>query len=134
MNARTHQELRRLSNQTRDLAVAAPHVVALRLNQFAAAGNTPNQRDVAEFTQMIVEKQTAFFQAWSVMMLQTMIAQQSMSVRLWEWSLSPLRGNQQAASLALWNQMQNSTLTIANKSLKPISSKAVANAKRLSRS
>lgn len=133
MTASTQKNLQRLSSQALDLGLAAPQVIALRLSQFALAGAAPKAGDIAEFNRMIVEKQVAFFQSWQAAISQSIVVQQSIAASMFQLAFSPWRGNSRAASGALLKQVQNATLTIASKSLKPVRNKAVANAKRLSR-
>ena len=115
---------RTASSQLLELGIAAPQVIAHRLARMAAAGPELSSRDRREFTGMVVEKQTAFAQAWMAMWVEGWRLQQ-------QWWLACIGGtpsaSRQAARLhADWERL--ATRTIA-----PVRRKAVANARRLAR-
>ena len=124
----------KLAAQSFELAMAAPLVVAHRLTRMALAGTTPSARDREEFLSMGTEKVAAFGQAWNAMALQTLRAQQEITLGLWRnmfkpwwmWS-SPklLNSNSRRA--------HNAALRVVSEGVTPIHRKAVSNARRLGR-
>lgn len=107
-----------------DLGIAAPQVVAHRLARMAAAGGTLSARDRREFTGMVLEKQTAFAQGWMAMWVEAALAQQRFLLAcLWG---APWTGTHASRAAADWERL-------LSRSLAPVSRKATANARRLSR-
>lgn len=101
------------------LSVAAPQVVGHRVARMAKAGLLPNARDQKEFIGMVVEKQVAFVQSWVGMASEMGKLQQ-------QFFLAPFLGRRP--------NLQKSLNAVAAKGIEPVRRKAVANAKRLSRS
>lgn len=106
-----------------ELGLAAPQVIAHRLTRLALAGPTMTARDRNEFTGMVVEKQTAFAQAWMGMFAEGVRLQQQFALSL----LTAATPWQHAA------RARSAASRIAGAGLAPIHRKAVANAKRLAR-
>jgi len=107
-----------------ELALAAPQVVAHRLARLALAGPHPSARDRAEFARMVREKQLAFAQSWLAMWAEGLRVQQG----LWlAWARAPAPGRRAAARWVA------DGLRIGARGLSPVHAKAVANARRLSR-
>ncbi|MBO9717355.1 MAG: hypothetical protein J7507_11255, partial [Pseudoxanthomonas sp.] len=67
---------RKAAAQLVELGIAAPQVVAHRLVRMAGAGSQLSARDRREFVGMVVEKQTAFAEAWMAMWVEGWQAQQ----------------------------------------------------------
>jgi hypothetical protein len=114
-----------------ELSVAVPQVVSHRVARMALAGRTPSERDRKEFELMVAEKKLAFGQSWNAMAVQAVRANQSLALSLFEsiW-LRPTKGLSPAAVAA---QVQRATLAVLGKGVEPVHRKAVANARRLSR-
>jgi len=114
------------------LAVAVPQVVAHRVTRMAIAGPVPSARDRKEFKRMVAEKASAFGEAWSAMALQTMLANQALAASwlraLWVPSLA-----RRPSAAAVAADLQHAALGVLGKGMAPVHRKAVANAKRLSR-
>jgi len=114
------------------LAVAVPQVVAHRVTRMAIAGPVPSARDRKEFKRMVAEKASAFGEAWSAMALQTMLANQALAASwlraLWVPSL-----DRRPSAAAVAADLQHAALGVLGKGMAPVHRKAVANAKRLSR-
>lgn len=131
-----HKAATSVARQATDLAVAAPQVVAYRLARMAMAGAHPSVRDRKEFSRMVSEKQTAFYQSWNAMGLQSMAASQNLMqawMRMWftPWNASSAwNGGALAAQASQW---QNAMWGVVGKGLAPVHRTAVANAKRLAR-
>ena len=115
-----------------DIAVASPQVVAHRVARMALAGPVLNDRDRKEFTGMVQEKQLAFaqsFMAWNTEILRWQMQ--------WQMQMfgAMVSGN--------WQSMANRMLSpqplmaaaerATAKAMEPVRRKAVANAKRLSK-
>ena len=110
----------RLARQLAELAFAAPQVVAQRTFRMASAGARPSRRDQAEFMRMGVEKIAAFYQSWSAM---------------WAagWS-APLELAKASSSVpSVLSAASTSALDVLAAGLAPVHSRAVSNARRLSR-
>ena len=131
MSERRASKSRSVARKTTELAVAAPQVVAHRLTQMALAGVTPSARDRKEFRGMGAEKVAAFAESWSAMASEAFRANQKIGLALLASLWSPAAGRKAAKSVA--RQANNAVLGIVEKGMAPIHRRAVANAKRLSR-
>jgi len=131
MPARRRRSLS-LSAKTAELAFAVPQVVAHRLLRMAHAGPHLSARDRKEFKRMVTEKTSAFGEAWNAMALQTMLANQALAASwlraLWVPSLA-----RRPSAAAVAADLQHAALGVLGKGMAPVHRKAVANAKRLSR-
>jgi hypothetical protein len=131
--------LQRLAAQALELSAAAPQVVAHRVSRMAKAGAKPSQKDRREFTRMGSEKLVAFQQSWAAMWTQLGLAQaQAMkSLLLSPPTLHPQRAAKKMARLAATPQASSGPAaawaSVLEAGLRPVHRKAVANAKRLSR-
>ncbi|WP_028601299.1 polyhydroxyalkanoate granule-associated phasin [Ottowia thiooxydans] len=130
MSSSTNREATTLLRQSTEIALAAPQVVAHRMTRMTAgAGGMPSARDQKEFTQMVVEKQVAFGQAWVAMIMHAATTAPSLFLAMAQsWTMQGTPANK-----SLLTQWQNATLGMMNAGLAPVRAKAVANAKRLSR-
>lgn len=115
---------RKAATQLVELGIAAPQVVAHRLARMAGAGPQLSARDRREFVGMVVEKQTAFAEAWMAMWVEGWQAQQ-------RWWLSCLGQAPSAAQQAA--QVRTAWEQVAARGIAPVRRTAVANARRLSR-
>ena len=132
MSTRPSRKSKSLAAQSLALGVAAPQVIAQRVARMALAGASPSARDRKEFHRMGMEKITAVNEAWAAMALETFLANQKMTLSFmqsfwfpWAYPRSSLR----SAS----RQVNDAALGILGKGMAPIRRRAVANAKRLSR-
>lgn len=116
-----------------ELALAVPQVVAHRVGRMATAGTPMSKRDRKEFTGMVAEKQIAFTSAWWGMAAQMGAAQQAMASMWWRAMWSPWFGMGRATPNRLGAGLQDAMLRIFGAGLAPIHGRAVANARRLSR-
>ncbi len=114
-----------------ELAVAAPQVMAHRMQRMIAAGHAPTEKDHREMRRMGSEKLQAFAESWTAMSLQTAAAQQQMALSLWRAWFTPVTSR---SALNLSEQWQRAALDVASKGLAPVHRRAVANAKRLRKS
>jgi hypothetical protein len=121
-----------LATKTVELAFAAPQVVAHRVARMAVASPKLSPRDRKEFERMIAEKNTAFVQSWGAMAVQAALASQALSAYFFRSFLTAAGGKRPSAA-ATANQFHQATLGVLGKGLSPVHRKAVANAKRLSR-
>ena len=132
MPSRRTRKTKSLAAQSMELAFAVPQVVAHRVARMAIAGPVPSARDRREFSQMVSEKNAAFFQSWQAMAAQALLANQAMAASffrsMWTW---PAQRKTSPAKTAA--QFQGAVLGIAAKGMAPVHRKAVANAKRLGR-
>jgi hypothetical protein len=115
-----------------ELAFAAPQVVAHRVTRMAIAGPTLSQRDRKEFKRMSAEKTEAFSESLNAMTMQVFRANQAMAASIFRSFWSPsLRGMPSARAVTA--RLQGVALDVLGKGLSPVHRKAVANAKRLTR-
>ncbi|MEO8133297.1 MAG: polyhydroxyalkanoate granule-associated phasin [Betaproteobacteria bacterium] len=115
-----------------ELAVAVPLVVAHRLTRMALSGHEPSARDRREFERMVHEKSAAFRESWQAMAAQAALANQALAASFVRSLLSAARGKKPSAAASA-AQLRKAALGVLGKGLAPVHRKAVANAKRLSR-
>ena len=116
-----------LANQSAQLALAVPKVMANRLDIMAQAGLTPNAQQQQEMFTMGAEKVAAFYESWWEMGLE--MAKQNQKVML---SLfTPWTMPRTLAKASDPKKLQHNMLKVLNKGMQPVSRRAVANAKRL---
>lgn len=121
-----------LATKAVELAIAVPQVVAHRVARMAIAGPTLSERDRKEFNLMVVEKRTAFAQAFQAMATQTVRANQALAASFLRSMWSPNFWGKPAVRKAA-TQVQGAALGILGKGMAPVHRKAVANTKRLAR-
>ncbi|MBH2016656.1 MAG: hypothetical protein I8H88_09230 [Burkholderiales bacterium] len=122
----------RLANQTLELSMAAPQVMAERLTRMAFSGLNPSQRDHDEFMLMGSEKIQAFQQSWAAMWAQAWQSQVALADSLTRSGLALVSGRPgEAGDLLL--HMPGAAAEVLSAGLAPLHGKAVANARRLSR-
>jgi hypothetical protein len=123
----------RATRQAVELAFAVPQVVAHRALRMAAAGSSPSKRDQSEFWLMGTEKVLAFYQSWLAMCTEAGRINQRIALSMLQAYWAPWMSAVPAfgSGAARWYQ---AALDIANKGVAPIHRRAVANARRLSRS
>jgi len=121
-----------LATKAAELAFAVPQVVAHRVTRIALSGPKPSPRDRKEFERMVAEKNAAFAESWKAMAAQAALANQALAASFFQSFLSAARGKKPSAA-ATANQLHKAALGVVGKGLAPVHRKAVANAKRLSR-
>ena len=121
-----------LSAKTAELAFAVPQVVAHRLLRMAHAGPHLSARDRKEFARMIAEKHSAFGESWNAMAAQAALANQALAASFFR-SFLAVAGGKKPSAVATASQLHKAALGVLGKGLSPVHRKAVANAKRLSR-
>jgi hypothetical protein len=138
MNASSRRKAARIGSQTSELMLAAPQVIAHRLGRMALSAGRPNRNDQREFHRMSAEKVTAFGEAWQAMTLQMLKSNQQLALSMMRsWWPSAIatrrtsRGLPAQHGLGAW---QGAALDILGKGISPVHRRAVANAKRLSKS
>lgn len=104
-----------------EIGIAAPQVINHRVARMALSGPVLSERDRKEFTNMVMEKQVAFAQSWMAMGAELAKVQQQLFV---SWLRNPW---------AVGGKLPSATERVAAKAIEPVRRKAVANAKRLSR-
>ena len=120
-----------LARQAAELAVAVPQVIAHRLTRLALAGPTPSARDRQEFRRMGTEKAAAFAESWNAMARQTLEATPTLASSFLGAFGSPARAR--SSTTAATRQVGRAVAAIVRAGLAPVHRRAVANAKRLSR-
>ena len=123
---------RQLATQAAELALAVPQVVSHRVTRMALAGSSLSERDRKEFDLMSSEKTAAFRESWQAMAKQSMSANQALSISFFRTVWSP-SFTKKLSVLGMMAQIQNAALGVLSKGVAPVHQRAVANAKRLSR-
>lgn len=97
----------------------------------ALAGPAPSARDRREFRRMSAEKVAAVAESWNAMVRQTLQANQTLALSFLRafWSLARAKSSTASAT----RQAGREVLDIVQQGLAPVHRRAVANAKRLSR-
>jgi hypothetical protein len=137
MNASSRRKAARIRTQASQMMLAAPHVVVHRLGRFARAGPRPSLTDQREFHRMSLEKVVAFGEAWQAMTLQMLKSNQELAssmMRSWWPTAAARRGVAPQTLAQTAGAWQNAALDILSQGIRPVHRRAVANAKRLSRS
>jgi len=111
------------------LGLAAPQVFAHRVTRMAIAGISPTARDRKEFRRMRTEKTAAFTESWNAMAMETLRANQALSASFWRSIWLPWFGAQPSAA----SHLHNAALGILGKGIAPVHRRAIANARRLTR-
>ena len=120
-----------LARQAAELAVAVPQVIAHRLTRLALAGPALSAQDRRELQRMSAEKAAAFAESWNAMARQTLEATPTLTRSFLRAFGSPARAQASAKSAA--RQVGRAVTAIVRAGLAPVHRRAVANAKRLSR-
>jgi len=108
-----------------------PGVVAHRVVRMALAGPSPSARDRREFHLMGAEKLAAFQESWLNMSFATLRTNQQLALSALHSFWFPwLAERNRGSSASLWQQAAHGLLC---QGLAPLHRRAVANAKRLSR-
>ena len=113
-------------------AWAVPQVIAHRLARMAVAGPVPSRRDRTEFLRMGTEKAAAFAESWNAMAMEAFRVQQTISALWWRAFLMPWLFANPAGQTA--THLRRAQRSILGKGFAPVHRRAVANARRLSRS
>ena len=132
MSIRRNRNVAALARKAAELGVAAPLVIAHRLTRMALAGHTPSIRDQREFTLMSREKTAAFYESWNAMFSQSIRIQQEITASIWR-SLWLYWLNSTSSAVLPKIDLPHATLRVLSKGMAPVHRRAVANAKRLSR-
>ena len=120
-----------VARQAAELAVAVPPVIAHRLIRLALAGPAPSAQDRREFQRMSAEKAAAFAESWNAMAWPTLKATPTLARTFLRAFGSPARAQVSAQSAT--RQVGRAVTAIVQAGLAPVHRRAVANAKRLSR-
>ena len=98
-----------------------------------SAGAGTSAPDRREFERMRSEKTAAFTESWAAMYLAAVRINQEIALTMLRFWWTPWLAGAPSAFPSL-KRMQNATVDIATKGIAPIRKRAVANARRLSRS
>jgi hypothetical protein len=129
MSSRHRRRNRTIVRDSYALMLAAPEVVAHRALRMWLAGETPSQRDRAEFHRMSSEKVAAFHESWNAMFLAMYRANLQLAQSMWcPWSIASRRTRARLSAHG-----GRAVAAVLGAGLAPISRRAVANVKRLRR-
>jgi hypothetical protein len=132
VSIRRNRKATTLAIKATELAVAAPVVAAHRLTRMALAGHAPSRRDHREFRLMGTEKVAAFHESWNAMFNQSIRIQQEIVASMWRSFWSPwLNAGSFAAPPRI--DLQHAALRVLSTGMTPVHRRAVANAKRFTR-
>jgi hypothetical protein len=123
---------RSLATKAAELAFAVPQVVAHRVTRMALSSPKLSPRDRKEFERMVAEKNVAFAESWKAMAAQAALSNQALAASFFRSFIAVSRGKKPSAA-ATAHQIHQAALGVLGKGLAPVHRKAVANAKRLSR-
>jgi hypothetical protein len=112
-----------------ELGFAAPQVVAHRVTRMAMSGFSPTARDRKELRRMGIEKMAAFTESWNAMAMETLRANQALTASFWRSIWLPRFG----AELSTASHLHNAALGVLRKGIAPVHRRAIANARRLTR-
>ena len=132
MSTRRARAAQSLAAKAAELAFAVPQVVAHRVTRMALASPKPSARDCKEFERMVAEKNSAFGESWNAMAAQAALANQALAASFFR-SFLAVAGGKKPSAVATASQLHKAALGVLGKGLSPVHRKAVANAKRLSR-
>ena len=121
----------RISRQFSELYTAVPQVVAHRVARMAVAGLMPGSDHWQETWLMSSEKVSAFNESWLAMWSQVLRSQQEIALASMRDFGSPSWGMQSVGQSV--QAMQSAALGVVGQGLAPVHRRALANAKRLSR-
>ncbi|MDQ5897869.1 MAG: hypothetical protein RLZZ592_540 [Pseudomonadota bacterium] len=119
-----------LFTQMTELAVSVPFVMSHRLTRLALAGPNPSARDRQEFMSMGWEKVVACQQSWLAMTGASMGISQDLMANSLRWWVAPWSPASADRAMQVIHQ---APMKVASAGLKPVSRRAGANARRLSR-
>lgn len=129
--ARHKVNTQRLGKQLTELVFAAPQVVMHRTSRMARTNLSA--RDQAEFSRMGSEKAAAFYQSWASMWTTAVAVQYELATACSSAAVAfATKGT--ASTGAAVAAMSNAATKVVSAGLAPVHKKAVANARRLSRS
>jgi hypothetical protein len=132
MASRRSRATRSLAVKAAELTLAVPQVVAHRVTRMALASPKLSARDRKEFERMVAEKNAAFGESWRAMAAQAAVANQALAASFFR-SFLAVAGGKKPSTAAAASQLNRAALGVLGKGLAPVHRKAVANAKRLSR-
>jgi hypothetical protein len=132
MTIRRSRANRSLAVKAAELAFAVPQVVAHRVTRMALSSPRLSPRDRKEFERMVSEKNAAFGESWNAMTRHAALANQALAATLFRSFLSVAGGKRPSAAAAA-AQLHKAALGVLGKGLAPVHRKAMAHAKRLSR-
>lgn len=115
-----------LALKTGEMMIASAQVISHRTSRMAAAGTPPSERDQREFHLMGQEKIEAAAESAQAMAVGIVRLQQQMGKLAFTRMLTGTRGSRPLVT-------SRTVVQIVHKGLKPIHSRAVANAKRLTK-
>jgi hypothetical protein len=122
---------KRIQQQVADLSWAVPQVMNERISRMMLAGVNPSAKDQREFHLMSAEKLAAFSESWMALGMQMWRAQQELS-SAWVQNLTQVAsGRWPTTDLA--RATRSATLGVMGAGLAPVHSRALSNARRLTR-
>lgn len=128
MHAMTTRSYKRLATTVQRLSIDSPKVIGARMAMLSGQGGG-TAREQAEFSRMLMEKQSAATESWLALWGDAARQYQKAGLQFWSAFFS---GNV-AGMLAANEVSAGTSMASANRMLKPYQRRASANARRLSK-
>lgn len=126
-----NKKVEKIYRQSEDFSIRVPEVMQRRIYMIARQNPLNNAKELKEMERMVIEKPIAFFESWSQMAWQSLLAQQNISQLMLSNCLKLSLG--QPISLQnFFYSVNQEALHVLEKGMHPIYSRVAANAKRLS--
>ena len=126
-----NQKVEKMCQQSEDFSVRVPQVMQRRIYMMARQNPLHNAKEMKEMERMVTEKPIAFFESWTQMAWQALVAQQNIGQLMFSNCMKLSLG--QPISLEnFFYSVNQEALHVLEKGMHPIYSRVAANAKRLS--
>lgn len=126
-----NQKVEKMCQQSEDFSVRVPQVMQRRIYMMARQNPLHNAKEMKEMERMVTEKPIAFFESWTQMAWQALVAQQNIGQLMFS-NYMKLSVGQPISLQNFFYTVNQEALHVLEKGMHPIYSRVAANAKRLS--
>ena len=126
-----NQKVEKMWQQSEDFSVRVPQVMQRRIYMMARQNPLNNAKEMKEMERMVTEKPIAFFESWTQMAWQALVAQQNIGQLMFS-NCMKLSLGQPISLQNFFYAVNQEALHVLEKGMHPIYSRVAANAKRLS--
>lgn len=126
-----NQKVEKMCQQSEDFSVRVPQVMQRRIYMMARQNPLHNAKEMKEMERMVTEKPIAFFESWTQMAWQALVAQQNIGQLMFS-NCMKLSVGQPISLENFFYTVNQEALHVLEKGMHPIYSRVAANAKRLS--
>lgn len=126
-----NQKVEKMCQQSEDFSVRVPQVMQRRIYMMARQNPLHNAKEMKEMERMVTEKPIAFFESWTQMAWQALVAQQNIGQLMFS-NYMKLSVGQPISLENFFYTVNQEALHVLEKGMHPIYSRVAANAKRLS--